>query len=1147
MTYTFFYSFNFINNPLPGKNSAAFGPKKKKFFLSLLLLIGQAYAHAQSCDCPPVAQCGTCQGGITSLTLRYDGLLGLGATITANDDSPGVLFSGWVDSGSTFTITGSNPDATFNGDEVHLTALLINTTINTSCGTAVYVNSTYGNFTVVAGESKDGGPICCAPTDLETTPPVISNCPADIQIAVVPSECSTVVSWTAPTASDNCGSAILTSTHNPGDTFVKGSTSVVYIATDDYGNTSTCSFNVLVDDDTGPVIAGCPSADIIVNADASCEAIANWTAPTASDNCGPVALVSPINPGDVFPLGTTIVTYTATDESGNISTCTFNVIVNDNTDPVITGCPSDILVSANGSCEAVVNWTAPTISDNCGSVALTTNHNPGETFPLGTTAVVYTATDDDGNISTCSFNVVVSDDTDPVIAGCITADIVVPVTVACQGIASWIRPTATDNCGAPTLTSSHNPGNSFDVGTTQVTYTATDNSGNISICSFNVIVQDVTSPMVSGCIPSDIIVSANEMCQATATWAPPTAADNCGSATMTSSHAPGSLFLLGSTTITYTATDGSGNTSTCTFKVIVKDETDPVLSGCPATDIVVDANSSCQAFVSWTPPTATDDCGTAILTSTHGPGTSFDIGTTLVTYTAEDDAGNTSTCSFNVTVIDNTAPAISACPTSDIIVNGTSCQSIVNWTAPSVSDNCGTVVLTSSHNSGEVFPVGSTTVTYTASDDSGNTSTCTFNVIVTDTTDPTISGCVSSDIMAIADGSCKAAVNWIAPLVSDDCDAVTLVSSHEPGDLFDLGTTVVTYTATDSHGNTATCAFNVIVKDETSPVLSGCSDVITRASASCETSVTWTPPKVSDCQSTTLISSHSPGDLFSPGTTEVTYTATDTNGNTSSCKFNVIVEDKTSPVFQNCPEEIVTSVENGCDAIVSWVEPTASDNCGAVTMTKSHAPGDTFSTGTTNVKYTATDIYGNVSVCTFNVTVSIEMPPFITNCPVDINVNGNEYGEASVDWTPPTGTSACSEVVLTTTHPPGAVFSVGTTVVEYKVEDSFGNVSYCRFKVVVAQQEIDIDISKVVTPDGNGVNDEWIVSNIEKFNDNKVVIVDRWGSVIYTASGYNNANVVWKGVNRNGGTVPTGTYFYTISVRYGDSAFEKSGFIELIR
>ena len=121
------------------------------------------------------------------------------------------------------------------------------------------------------------------------------------------------------------------------------------------GNTSTCSFNVIVQDNTNPVIAGCPS-NITVSANASCQAMVNWTAPTVSDNCGgALTLIPTKNPGTVFNLGTTLVTYTATDAAGNTSTCSFNVIVQDNTNPVIAGCPSNITVSANASCQATVN------------------------------------------------------------------------------------------------------------------------------------------------------------------------------------------------------------------------------------------------------------------------------------------------------------------------------------------------------------------------------------------------------------------------------------------------------------------------------------------------------------------------------------------------------------------------------------------------------------------------------------------------------------------------------------------------------------------------------------------------------------------------------------------------------------------------
>jgi gliding motility-associated-like protein len=983
----------------------------------------------------------------------------------------------------------------------------------------------------------------------DNTAPIITGCPSNIVVNANGS-CQATVNWTPPTASDNCpGVVTLTTTKNPGTIFELGTTPVTYTATDAAGRTSTCTFNVTVQDVTNPVITGCPS-NIVVNANASCQATVNWTAPTASDNCPGIVTLTPTkNPGTIFNLGTTTVTYTATDAAGRTSTCSFTVTVQDNTAPVITGCPSDIVVNANGSCQATVNWTEPTASDNCpGVVTLTTTKNPGTIFGLGTTPVTYTATDAAGRTSTCSFNVTVQDVTNPVITGC-PSNIVVNANASCQATVNWTAPTASDNCpGIVTLTPTKNPGTIFNLGTTTVTYTATDAAGRTSTCSFNVTVQDATNPVITGC-PSNIVVNANASCQATVNWTAPTASDSCpGTVTLTSTKSPGSVFSLGTTPVTYTATDAAGRTSTCTFNVTVQDQIKPVLSGCPS-DIVVNANASCQATVTWTPPTTSDNCaGIVSLTSTRNPGTVFSKGTTVVTYTARDAANNISTCSFNVTVQDITPPVILGCP-SNIVVNANgSCQATVNWTAPTRSDNCaGPIALTATKNPGSTFSLGTTVVTYTATDVSGNTSTCSFNVTVQDNTKPVIVNC-PGNIVASADAACQATVNWTQPSASDNCGSpINLTSSKAPGSTFTLGTTTVTYTAVDAAGNSATCSFNVVVTDGTAPVLTGCTDIRVAAGGSCETPVTWTPPAASDCSTINVTSSHNSGGMFAVGTTEVTYTATDAVGNSASCKFNVIVEDRSAPVFQGCPNIISVDIQNDCDSPVSWTEPTALDNCGTATITKSHIPGSIFPIGVTEVKYTATDGYGNVSVCQFNVSVKLKTLPVITACPEDIHLKSDEVGEARVDWVPPQATAVCSDVIVTASHQPGSIFGVGTTRVEYQAEDAFGNKANCHFNVVVTQQEIDIDISQVVTPDGNGHNDEWTVTNIEKFRDNRVVIVDRWGSVIYTATGYNNENVAWRGINQNGAMVPMGTYFYTISIRYGKSAVEKSGFIELIR
>lgn len=332
------------------------------------------------------------------------------------------------------------------------------------------------------------------------------------------------------------------------------------------------------------------------------------------------------------------------------------------------------------------------------------------------------------------------------------------------------------------------------------------------------------------------------------------------------------------------------------------------------------------------------------------------------------------------------------------------------------------------------------------------------------------------------------------------------------------------------------------------PVIANCPANLTVYLASgCSQVVSWTPPSVSDnCKVRSVEATHAPGATFPKGVTTIVYTATDEKGNIATCAFEVNVVDSIAPVFTDCPTDITTSADKQCQAVVSWREPSFTDNCGASTVRSSHKPGDIFPIGTTQVRYTATDESGNNAVCAFNVIVRNETLPVISNCPKDVFVRANEEGEARAAWIPPSASTHCSEIVLVGSHRPEDVFKTGTTEVAYTATDNAGNAAYCKFNVVVADPEIQIGINQLITPDGDGINDEWTISNIEKYHDNEVKIVDRWGSLIYGAKGYNNENVLWKGADRNGQLVPAGTYFYAIHVNYRSSKLEKSGYIEVL-
>lgn len=167
---------------------------------------------------------------------------------------------------------------------------------------------------------------------------------------------------------------------------------------------------VIARDATAPVFADVPD-DIAVDTDPGQDsAEVSWTPPTASDNLdGEISdLTTSHQPGGRFPLGETTVTYTANDSSGNEAQASFTVTVTDGEAPVITGMPEDITVPTDpGEITAVVTWDAPAASDNAGTLDLTSDHAPGDTFPLGTTTVTYTATDGAGLETIASFSVTV--------------------------------------------------------------------------------------------------------------------------------------------------------------------------------------------------------------------------------------------------------------------------------------------------------------------------------------------------------------------------------------------------------------------------------------------------------------------------------------------------------------------------------------------------------------------------------------------------------------------------------------------------------------------------------------------------------------------------------------------------------------------
>ncbi|XP_070536967.1 hyalin-like [Ptychodera flava] len=881
---------------------------------------------------------------------------------------------------STTNVTWTVPTATDNSGDVP--------TINANhqSDSPFSAGSTVVKYT--ATDTSGNKAQCIFVIDVQDNePPIFYNCPGNTTTSSDQGQAWANVSWTEPEASDNSGTTPqVVSTDDSGSYFPIGYTSVRYTATDGDGNQAECTFVVYVRDSEPPYFDDCPENITANTEQGSATVNVSWTAPSASDNSGEnVSVTVSHQPGSFFPLGSMDVTYTAEDSYGNQAKCTFTVTVKDIEPPVFTNCPNDMTVdTSQGMNAAYVSWTPANATDNSGVTPyVSTTSQPGSTFPIGNTTVIYTAIDASDNQAECIFTITVLDSESPIFTNC--SDNITTTTDQGQAWAnvSWTEPEASDNSGVtPQVVSTYEPGSHFSIGYTSVTYTATDDDGNQAECTFVVHVQDLEPPWLSNC-PVNITANTEEGSdKVNVSWTAPSASDNSGeNVSVTVSHQPGSFFPLGSTDVSYSAEDSYGNQAFCSFKVTVKDDEPPVLTGCPNDTTVETGQGMNSANVSWTLPSATDNEGVApTVRTTHQPMSSFPIGNTTVVYTATDGSENQAECIFIITVLDLEQPVFGSCPGDITAYTEQGSTSVnVSWTEPTVSDNSReNVSSVSSHRPGSSFQIGSMNVTYTATDPSGNQERCDFVVIVKDFVDtepPVFTGCPNDTTVETDQGMDSANVAWTPPSATDNSGVATVNTTHQPMP-FPIGNTTVVYTATDNSGNQAECTFTITVVDLEQPVFASCPTSVTVDAelGSDSVNVSWTEPSASDNSNgyVSLVASHQPGS-FVLGSTSVTYTATDPYGNQANCDFVVIVQDNEKPEITNCPNDTIVNVAPGqSTASVTWAEPTATDNSGiSPNLTSTYLPGFEFPAGETRVSYVATDNSGNQGTCAFVVTVAI--------------------------------------------------------------------------------------------------------------------------------------------------------------------------------
>ncbi len=301
-------------------------------------------------------------------------------------------------------------------------------------------------------------------------------------------------------------------------------------------------------------------------------------------------------------------------------------------------------VCANAMCIGAANIDAGS-SDPDGD-ALSYSASPDGPYTLGQTLVSLSVSDGKAT-ATCQGTVTVSD--------CTAPDIVCPGGVVAEctgGGAATVNPgeaSAQDNCGVPTLVQAGSA--SFALGTTSVSFSASDAAGNASSCASSITVQDTTAPTLSCPAASTVECTGNGGAEFSPAGA--SASDVCTSATV--SNAAGGFFAVGTHSLAYSAADQAGNGAQCSSSLTVQDTTAPSLS-CPAASTIECTGNNGASFAP-AAAQASDICTSASVSNAAGG--FFGLGTHALAYSAADQAGNSSQCGSSVTVADTTAPTVS--------------------------------------------------------------------------------------------------------------------------------------------------------------------------------------------------------------------------------------------------------------------------------------------------------------------------------------------------------------------------------------------------------------------------------------------------------------------------------------------------------
>ncbi|MFT6922569.1 MAG: hypothetical protein ACJA1C_001575 [Crocinitomicaceae bacterium] len=873
-------------------------------------------------------------------------------------------------------------------------------------------------------------------------------------------------------STDNCGAPTLGIDVSAFTCAMAGTNTVTLTGTDASGNMSSCVATVTVADTTSPV-AVCQSITVYLDGAGTASIVAADIDGGSSDNCSSVGLSADITSFTCAEAGANTVTLSVIDGSGNTSSCTSIVTVLDTITPTVV-C-QDITVYLDGTGNASINSgdVDGGSTDNCGAPIMSVDASAFTCAMIGANSVTLTATDGSGNTDGCTSIVTVLDTISP--------------TIVCQDITVYLDGTgnatitssdvdggSSDNCGIPTLGIDVSAFTCAMTGANTVTLTATDASGNTNTCTSTVTVLDTISPTIV-CQDITAYLDGTGNVSIVAADIDGGSTDNCGLA-LTADITSFTCANIGANSVELTVTDPSGNAGTCISTVTVLDTISPTVV-CQDITVYLDGTGNATITAADVDGGSTDNCAIPILSIDVSTFDCSMTGANTVTLTGTDASGNNNSCISIVTVLDTISPTI-ICQDITVYLDGTGNATIAASDVDGGStDNCGTPTLGIDVTAFTCGMTGANTVTLTATDATGNSSTCTSTVNVLDTIAPTA---VCQDITVYLDAAGNASI--VAADIdggsSDNC-TFTIAADITSFTCAEVGANSIALTVTDAVGNSSVCNSTVTVTDTISPTASNLTALNVECIGDAPTDIALVTDEADNCSVAPVVAfvgDVSDG-LTCPETITRSYSVTDDSGNSINVTQTITVLDITPPTASNPLDLSVQCAAEIPTAVVGWVTDEA-DNCGTPVVAWVSDVSDGLSCPETITRtFSVTDICGNsINVTQMIIVLDIDAPVADITALTEVTSN--------CDVTPPvaTATDNCSGAI---TGVPDAIFPItalGTTIVTWTYTDDCGNVSTQTQDVTITALDVTTTMASdnITIVAGNttaGVTYQWIDCN----------------------------------------------------------------------